>query len=91
MSNPDAHFEELTRDYRAAFRAWHEASYDRAAWKGMQFFPLAERDVSLLNDRILAEHQSLLDAEMRAYEVLLSARQALKDALRPGAGEPDTH
>ena len=87
MNGEPRTFEQLTRDYQWAFRQWHEARYELSSWHGEQFFPIGDRDLSLLNDAVLEEHHSLRLAEQQAYERLLAVRAALKALLGERSSE----
>ena len=58
----------------------------RVEWHGEHFYPLNDREHSLVYDQVLDERQQLRDAEERAYDRFLRARDVLAEALRTAEG-----
>ncbi len=54
----------------------------RVDWHREHFYPLHEREQSLVYESVLDERQQLRDAEERAYDRFLQARNVLAEALR---------
>ncbi len=50
-------------------------------WHREHFHPLTEREHSLLYEHVLEERQQLRDAEERAYDRFLRARDVLAEAI----------
>ena len=51
-------------------------------WHREHFYPLTDREQSLVHEHVHRERQQLRDAEERAYDRFLSARDVLAGALR---------
>ena len=66
-------------------RAWHVAWQGRVEWRREHFYPLEERDQSMVHEEVLAVRQKLRDGEDRAYDRFLSARVVLAEALKAEA------
>ena len=67
---------------RRQLRAWHIAWLERVEWHRHRFSPIEERQHSLIYEPVLAERAELRDAEERAYDRFLRARDMLAEALR---------
>ncbi len=74
--------DQLEHDYQKALRAWHVAWQARVDWHREHFYPLEDREQSVVYEEVLAVRQKLRDAEDRAYDRFLSARAVLAEALR---------
>ena len=57
----------------------------RVDWHREHFFPLEEREQSVIYESVIAERQDIRDAEERAYDRFLLARDLLAEALRTEA------
>ena len=73
-------------DYQKALRAWHVAWQARVDWHREHFYPLEDREQSVVYEEVLAVRQKLRDAEERAYDRFLAARAVLAEALRAERG-----
>ena len=71
--------DQIRSDYQKAPSAWHVA---RVEWHREHFYPLTDREHSLVYEHALEERQQLRDAEERAYGRFLRARDVLAEALR---------
>ncbi len=76
------HLDQIRADYQKALRAWHVAWTARATWHHEHFHPFTDREQSLVYEHVLDERQQLRDAEERAYDRFLRARDVLAEALR---------
>ncbi len=76
--------DQIRADYQKALRAWHVAWMARVDWHREHFYPLIDREHSLVYECVLEERQQLRDAEERAYDRFLRARDVLAEALRSG-------
>ena len=74
--------DQIQADYQKALRAWHMSWMARVDWHRDHFNPLTEREQSLVYEHVLEERQQLRDAEERAYDRFLRARDVLAEALR---------
>ena len=74
--------DQIQADYQKALRAWHVAWMERVDWHRDHFYPLTDREQSLVYEHVLEERQQLRDAEERAYDRFLRARDVLAEALR---------
>ena len=74
--------EEVRHEYAKALRAWHMAWMERVAWHREHFFPLNESEQSVIYEEVLTQHRELREAEERAYDRSLQARDVLSEALR---------
>lgn len=74
--------EQIEHDCQKALRAWHVAWMARVNWHREHFFPLEDREQSLVYESVLDERQKLRDAEERAYDRFLQARDVLAEAMR---------
>ena len=88
----DADLAKIRSDYQKALRAWHVAWMARVDRHREHFYPLTDREQSLLYEHVLEERQQLKDAEERAYDRFLRAMDVLAEALPlvdpcPGASE----
>lgn len=70
-----------TRRPQGLARAWQ----GRVEWRRQYFYPLEERDQSMVHEEVLAVRQKLRDGEDRAYDRFLSARVVLAEALKAEA------
>jgi hypothetical protein len=68
-------------EYAKALRAWHVAWMERVAWHREHFFPLNESEQSVIYEEVLTQHRELPEAEERAFDRFLQARDVLKEAL----------
>jgi hypothetical protein len=73
--------EELRQIYGKALRAWHVAWMERVAWHREHFFPLNESEQSVIYEEVITQHRELREAEERAYDRFLQARDVLSEAL----------
>ena len=77
--------DQIRHDYQKAFRAWHIAWVERADWHREHFFPLHDDRPGLLYEEVITQHRALREAEERAYDRSLQARDVLAEALRTEA------
>lgn len=80
MSEPNLH--RIRANYGKALRAWHVAWNARAEWHAAAFYPVEEREQSLVYDHVIEERETLRAAEERAYERFVAARDVLSEALK---------
>ena len=74
--------EELRQDYGKALRAWHVAWLSRVDWHREHFFPIDESEQSVIYEEAITQHRELREAEERAYDRFLRARDFVSEALR---------
>lgn len=74
--------DDIRHDYAKALRAWHVAWMARVDWHRQHFYPLAEREQSLVYESVLEERRELKEAEDSAYDRFLMARDVLSEAMR---------
>ncbi len=79
--------DEIKDAYQKALRAWHVAWMARVDRHVEHFYPLAEREQSLVYEAVIEERRALKDAESRAYDRFLQARDVLSEALRTHGGD----
>ncbi len=75
----------VREDYQKALRAWHVAWIERVEWHRRRFSPIRERAQSLPREPVIDERGQLRDAEERAYDRFLRARDVFAGALLSGS------
>ncbi len=74
----------IRKDYQNALRAWHVAWIERVEWHRRRLSPIRERAQSLIREPVIDERGQLRDAEERAYDRFLRARDVFAGALLSG-------
>ena len=72
----------IRSDYEKALRAWHVAWLARVEWHRRHFYPLHDREQSLVYDSVMQSRAELRDAEEKAYDRFLAARAVYAEAFR---------
>ena len=73
--------EDPAERYRRALRAWHVAVMERVEQHRRMFHPLDEREHSLLYQEAIEEIERLRQAEQKAWDRFLRARDTYAEHL----------